>query len=241
MKKRTILLLIITMMLSFSGCGNQEKLTELTDEQRAQIVQFSAHIITEFNRMQPEGYRPLNAEQIDRLKNPKDTSKPAATEESQTQAEADGNGAGATGQENALESTTLTELVGTDGVEASSRGYKVQRDYVQDNVFAMNAADGKVYVVVKIRLTNTTSQKVKVDVLGKNPSISLQINDAEKTTKAMMTLLPNDFRTFQQKLKAGKSVDTVLLFEVDKSEAESIDKISLITKDGSTSKMILIN
>ncbi|SFQ06326.1 hypothetical protein SAMN02910358_00576 [Lachnospiraceae bacterium XBB1006] len=241
MKKQTVLVLIVAMMLSFTGCGKQEKLIELTDEQRAEIVHFSAHIISEFNRGQPEGYRPLNAEQIDRIKNPKKAETSVQPGEQQSQSEAGGDNSSTGGQEKTVESSTLTELVGTNGIEAVSKGYKVQRDYVQDNVFAMNAEEGKVYVVLKIRLTNTTSQKVMVDILGKNPSISLQINDAESTTKAMMTLLPNDFRTFQQKIRGGKSVDTVLIFEVDKSVADSIDKVSLVTKDGATSKMILIN
>ncbi|MBE5901964.1 MAG: DUF4352 domain-containing protein [Lachnospiraceae bacterium] len=241
MKKKAILVLALAMMFSVSGCGKTEKLMTLTDEERAQIVQFSAHIISEFNRSQPEGYRPLSKVQIDAINAEEEKKKNPQKTEEQSSDNPQTSGQSGEAEKPARQEGTLTDLVGVSGIEATCKGYKVQKDYVEENVFAMNASEGNKYVVVKVRLTNTTNAKVNVDILSKNPSVSLQINGEESTSHALLTLLTNDLLTTKKKLDAGESLDTVLLFEVEKSKADSIQNLALIAKDGDTEKIILIN
>lgn len=243
MKKKAILGLILAMMLSMSGCKKTEQLIKLEDDERAQIIQFSAHIISEFNRSQPEGYRALSKTQMDAVDEAdnKTEQKEDSTQEEKQDESGASDGTQTTDNTPAAVKGTINDLVGVSGIEASVTGLKVRKDYVEENVFAMNASEGNKYVVVKIKLTNTTNKKVSVDILDKNPSISLQLNNEEETSKALLTLLTNDFLTTKQKIAAGKSIDTVLLFEVEKSKADSIKTASLITKDGDVEKTILIN
>lgn len=241
MKKKAILVWMLATVFLVGGCGKKEKLMTMTDEERTQIIQFSAHIISEFNRSQPEGYRPLSKVQIDAINAEEEKEKNPQKQEEKPADDSKTGGQGGEAEQPARQEGTLTELVGISGIEATCTGYKVQKDYVEENVFAMNASEGNKYVVVKVRLTNTTDAKVNVDILSKNPSVSLQINGEESTSRALLTLLTNDLLTTKKKLGAGESLDTVLLFEVEKSKADSIQNLALITKDGDTEKIILIN
>ena len=58
-----MLLVTIASVTMLSGCG-PEKLIELNDDERAKIVSYSAHVISEFNKSQTEGYSNLNPEEI---------------------------------------------------------------------------------------------------------------------------------------------------------------------------------
>lgn len=238
MKKKSVAVLVLITSLALTGCGTQ--LTKLTDSERKQIIQYSAHVIGEFNKGQPEGYKAMNKKQLDEIRYPKEE----RVKEPETSTQATGtNGSNESGKQDARESesATLTQVVGTSGIEATYKGYKIQKDYVKDDVFAMNASDGNVYVVVNIELKNTTQSKVKCDILGMNNQIFLDMNNGEDSVKALTTLLPNDFSTFSEKIAGGAKKSTVLIFEVEKAKAESISNVSLRVEQGTSQKIILIN
>ncbi len=239
MKKYFIVVLVLALSLMTTGCGT--KLIKLTDSEREQIVQFSAHIISEFNRSQPEGYRPLNKKQIQAIKEPQ---KEVSVQENTVNTEnTDSSDTSNSNSEKEAQNTisTLTEAIGVTGIEATCKGYTIQKDYVQDDVFAMNAEQGKEYVVVKIELKNTTGLKIRCNILDKKAKFSLQINDGEKTVDALTTLLTNDFSTFDDEIKAGKSKNAVLIFEVEKGQADNSTQLALQYEQGSEKKQILIN
>ena len=224
------LVLVMAMALSCTGCG--EELIPLTDSEREQIVHFSAHIIGEFNKSQTEGYTALNKRQLQAIYSEEET------ESNQDQSiEEDSSETGTVqGQD-----TTSAEALGIDGITAQCTGYKVQKDYVQDDVFAMTATEGKRYVVLTIKLENETSAKRTCDVAGQKKAFSLNINDGSYTAAALITFLPNDFGAFSDEIAGGKTKKTVLLFEVPEDTAKNISGLSLEVDNGTTKQTILIN
>ncbi|MCR4955354.1 MAG: DUF4352 domain-containing protein [Lachnospiraceae bacterium] len=240
MKKITAMMLIVTMLFSLTGCG-AEQMVELTDDERTKIVQFSAHVIGEFNKSQPEGYRPLNKNQIDKLNAPEEETKEEETNTEEAK-ENSSSGTSEAGDTTSTEKTvTLTEALGISGIKATVSGYKVRKDYVKDNVFAMSAAKGNKYIVMNVKIKNTGSSKVKCNILKKNLRLKLDINNGEGNATALTTLLPNDFSTYNGSVKAGKTVKTVLVFEVPEQLTKSISELKLQVVNDEGTQTILIN
>ena len=211
-------------MLASTGCG--EEMIELTEEEKAQIVQFSAHVIGEFNKDQTEGYTPLNKKQLDAIRKGQQEQKPEdPTMVEEDEPEGTGGGTSDNGEKEPTgEISTLTDALGIRGLAAKVTKYKVQKDYVQDDVFAMNAKTGNEFVVLTIELENTTSKKISCDFMKQKPDISLRVND-ESLQAALETLLPNDLLNFSGKIGAGKTKKLVLLFEVSEKVTSNIQEL----------------
>ena len=89
---------------------------------------------------------------------------------------------------------------------------------------------------MKFELKNTTGEDIEIKNALNSPSVKL-ISDVVKT-KSKMTFLSNDFSTYSGVVKAGKSVETILIFEVSESVAEKISNPSLQIKIGNSTKTI---
>lgn len=234
------LVLVMAMVLSCTGCG--EELIPLTDSEREQIVHFSAHIIGEFNKSQTEGYTALNKRQLQAIYSEEETeSNQDQSIEEDSSETGTVQGQDTTSAESPAETVSLTEALGIDGITAQCTGYKVQKDYVQDDVFAMTATEGKRYVVLTIKLENETSAKRTCDVAGQKKAFSLNVNDGSYTAAALITFLPNDFGAFSDEIAGGKTKKTVLLFEVPEDTAKNISGLRLEVDNGTTKQTILIN
>lgn len=234
-KKIALMALVVAMMFGVAGCGDE--LIELTQEEREQIVQFSAHIIGEFNKNQTEGYTALNKKQLDKIKHPEkyENKKPDVSPPEVSDQDTDNQG------DETKEGTViaLSDVVGISGVEVSYQGFDVCKDYMESDVFSMSAKQGNKYVVVSVALKNTRSKDVSVDLLSKNLSLFLNVGD--ERIKASTTLLSNDFTTYEGKVKSGKKIKLVIVFEVSKKVADKLQKIELQVENNNSISTILIN
>lgn len=229
------------MMLNVTGCG--DKMIDLTKEERDQIIQFSAHIIGEFNKNQTEGYIALNKKQLDKIKHPEKyehkTPEPQQPANEPGASASPENGGQSTPQQSQGKTITLSELVNTSGITATYKGYKVCKDYVESTVFSMAANEGNRFVVASIELSNTSGEEVSVDLLSKN--LSLYLNVGDEKIRASTTLLANDFTTFEGKIKKDKKKKTVVIFEVSKKVADSLEKLELQSENDGSMCTIIIN
>lgn len=62
--------------------------------------------------------------------------------------------------------------------------------------------------------------------LSRKVSFRVTLNDSVEAV-AQVTILLNDFGTYQGTIEAGSGTDTVLLFEMPESTPEDLSKISL--------------
>ena len=91
---------------------------------------------------------------------------------------------------------------------------------------------GSQLLVLKVKLTNQSSQDLAIDILAMTPAFSVTVN-GEYTAAAQTTILPNDLSTYQGTLLAGESGETVLLFEIPQ-EVQAVSDLSLkVTMNGS--------
>ena len=89
---------------------------------------------------------------------------------------------------------------------------------------------------MKFQVTNNGQNDVSVDTLNYGPAFTAQIGDS--SVKAELTILTNDFSTYQGTIAAGQTVENVLLFKVPDSITQIPDNVALsVSVSGNTSKV----
>ena len=230
--KRYLYIAVAVMMLFLTGCGTQ--LYELTEEEETLIVHSAAYLLAKHNIQQKDGVNgyplPDSFEE---------ESESESEVESEVETENGGSGSGG-GTENAPTSAnmdTLAELIGhKDSLKITYEGSYVSKSYKEGSAYIVDAEAGKTFYVIKIKLTNITGQDVTVNNAAKSPIVKL-VSD-EVTVKSEVTFLTGDFSTYQGTIGAGKSVETILLFEVSESVADKISAPSLQIAIGKSTKTI---
>lgn len=105
---------------------------------------------------------------------------------------------------------------------------------MEGSAYVVDADAGKTFYVMKFKMTNITNEDVTVDNASKSPIVKL-VSEAV-TVKSEVTFLTGDFSTYQGTIKAGESVETILLFEVSESVAEQIKAPTLQITVGNLTK-----
>lgn len=222
--KRFLYIGVAMMMLFFTGCGTQ--LYEMTPEEEDLIVHSAAYFVAKHNIQQKDG---VNGVPL-----------PESFEEEETESEQETEGDGAGGESEdsskpAENEVTLAELIGhKDTLKVSFEGSYVENSYMEGSAYIVDADAGKTFYVMKFKMTNITNQDVTVDNASKSPIVKL-VSEAV-TVKSEVTFLTSDFSTYQGTIKAGESVETILLFEVSESVAEQIKAPTLQITVGNLTK-----
>jgi len=226
--KRHLCIALAGMMLLLTGCGTQ--LHELTAEEEELIVQSAAYYVAKYNIQQKDG---VNGYPL-----------PDSFEEDESEDESE-----STEQENVGEGTesgqpqlsdqmaSLAELIGHEKtLKITYEGSQVASSYKEGLAYLVEAAPGKTFYVMKFKLTNISSEDVKVDNASKSPIVKLNADGVK--VKSEVTFLTSDFSTYQGTIGAGKSVETILLFEVSESDGAKITAPMLEIAIGNSTKTI---
>lgn len=219
--------------LLLGGCG--EAPYELTDQENAIIVNYAAHIAMKYDLNQKEGLQfvwPEPEEEL--LPEVSDTEEIGAEEDDGTLS---AGGAVDGGTSDSMQ-TGLQELFGTDAVSVAYTGAELMSSYVESSYYAMNADAGKQYLVLTISIANQSDTEVELDNLERMPQFRINLADG-KEIPGELTVLTEDFATYQGKLAAGETVDTVLLFMVPDTVSNPEDFTLSVSLDGNNYQIIL--
>ncbi|MEG1595042.1 MAG: hypothetical protein RR364_01260 [Lachnospiraceae bacterium] len=232
---RTTVLKIGVLLLSMgcvvTGCG--DKLMKLTNEEQTMIADFSAHVVSELNSRQREGYVPISDELLLEIQEKEKTQQETAVKKEKENVSPEESKDQEKGK-NQHPTGTLTEALQLSGLQAKFKGYDIKKDYIKSDVFSMTAPKGKKYLVLNVGLKNITKSKISCDLLSPKPEFVLTLNGTVKAT-ALTTVLLNDLSTYTGKIKAKKTENMVLLFEVAEEETGSIESLSIeVTMNGTT-------
>lgn len=237
MRKSLIALGAVALLLT--GCANE---TELSDSESRRVAQYAADLLLKYDvnyqerlltagevseakeklRLVKEREEAVQA-LLNKEKNPSDNEEnatSAGTEEGkETQGE---NGAVVRKEED------INAVVGIPGLTFKMDGYQVCDEYSdinqesgQASVNVTAKAGGKL-LVLQCVVTNESEQNCECDIFSKNIESSITVNGSAKK-KGMMTLLLNDFGTFQKTLTPGESVTTVMVFELGEADSDIND------------------
>lgn len=206
--------------LMFAGCG--EALYELTPEEQAAVVSYASHVVAKYNSYQKDGEVFVQQEVLDGVEETEegadtqpDTQAPETeTQEPDTQQETKPDAERPQeAQEDASDTVALETALNLGEISAEYTGCSLCTTYEKSDVYAVDAEPGQQLLVLNLSLKNQSDQDIALDILKMAPVISAQLNES-KTVPAQTTILPNDLSTYQGSISAGKSAETVLLFQV---------------------------
>lgn len=234
-KKCRGLLLLLLGSLMLTGCG--EAPYELTEDEQQLIVSYSAHVVSKFNRYQKDGltYVPdvEESETIEETEVLQETEQP----EENTEVTNENIVAGevTTEVEEPAEETTLNSVFVDMGLTFTYQGNEVTASYQEDATYAVNAGTGKKLLVLKVQVENQTEEAITIDNLSAGDVFSAKYEmESGKTynAKSVMTLLLNDFTTYEGTIEPQEVVEMVIVFEIP-AETTEVDAVTLkINRNG---------
>lgn len=234
--KITMIAAVLASGMLLGGCGDAPY--DLTESEENVIVNYSAHVVTKYNTYQKEGLTYVEPESTETV-DADETSEPVAEETAETSANPGADtGSTETGIEMPVTATaTLADLFGVPGVEFTYVGARVDGSYLAGDYYAMYPDTGKVYVILGIDITNTSETPLDIDILSKIPKFTAIVNGTVKSS-AEMTVLNDDFSTFQETMMAGNTRETVLIFQVPDS-VTTVDSLQLYVQLDDNIQIIL--
>lgn len=238
MKRRYLCLLILVFVcaLCFSGCGTQ--LLELTSEERQKIIDYAAHVVSEFNLRQEKGYIALSAETLEALEDKKDDQEAAPDTEDETPNEEQEN---SSDENKEPAGDSFTDALGIDGIHAELLTYEIVSNFSEGDVSNVTAGKGNRLLVVRCKLTNETNEEILCDIYGKDMAFYIDVNNGEKVNISLVTILEKDLTTMSAHLAAGEEREMVILFPISEELEPTIRELKLIVKNASTNYTISMN
>ena len=224
MKKRRIQLITIIFAIIFpmTACGTP--LHALTEEEEKLIVHYAAHVVSKYNITQTDGMngsRPSLEEEEDK--------KPVASEtESQEQSETENTNHT---NDNSSGTISLADAIEAKGFEVKYKGLKTAESYNEDKVYNLTAGEGNKYIIMNFSISNSGDKERTLDTYSKNFGFYASFDGGEAVA-AEQTFLTYSLSTFMGKIKPGKTIDVVLLFQVSAMEADSVKDAKLMIKKG---------
>ncbi|MBR5565754.1 MAG: hypothetical protein IKW08_06280 [Roseburia sp.] len=230
-----VLLLLGSLMLS--GCGMQEAPYDLSEEEQQLIVSYSAHVVSKFNSHQKDGltYVPesdepvLESTEIEVIPE-SETEQEENTEIVNSEAEeANPNTEVETTTEEPAEETTIDSVFADTGLTFTYLGNEVTASYMEDDTYAVNAGLGKSLLVVKLKAENLTEEAITIDNMASGDVYSAKyVMESGKlyNAKSVMTLLINDFTTYEGTIEPQNAVEMVIVFEIP-ADTTVIDEFEL--------------
>ncbi len=248
MKKNRLAAGALALAVSITACGCGDQIYEMTDEEETAIVQYSAHVVSKFNRKQSEGIEnvavlkalmKIREEEAKKRRQQEEEKRQQEEEKPEQKPDASGSrqqGTPSAGQQQKAY-VSLTKALQLDGVSASYRKYELVSAYQASQSYMVRANSGNELLVLHVNLKNSGNKTAECDILSKMPSFRLTMN-GETSVSADTTILLNDLGTYQGKIRAGKTKKAVLIFQVKKGAVKSVDSMELEVTSGGTSALV---
>ncbi|MEG1947119.1 MAG: hypothetical protein RR139_08485 [Lachnospiraceae bacterium] len=233
--KQGIVILLAAMFLT--GCG--QKVTKLTTEEEALLVNYSAGTLAKYNKYQEDGLTTVTFSDEEKKEEAEADMPQEEAPKEPEQIQTDTAQGSADTEQQPQEGVRLTDVFAIPSIEISYVDYALNNNYEQSGYFSMEAPKGKTCMVFHFKLTNTSAQAVSCDILNRKPIFTLKLN-SQSAIKNEVTILPNDLSTFCDTIQPGATVDTVLIYEVSEAEAANIVSVQTnVQLDGTNHEIVL--
>jgi hypothetical protein len=113
--------------------------------------------------------------------------------------------------------------------------YEICDSYPETSTgFSVSATQGGKLLVVHFDLKNEAGSDSQINLMDYNLSATATVNE-ERSSKALITLLPNDMISYYNSMKSAQVDDVVMLFQINDDLADNLEKISLTVSAGGNS------
>lgn len=226
MKKRMqFLAILLASTVVLGGCGTS--LYELTDDEEDLIVSAAAQAVAKHNVFQMEGITDVEPETETQMQ---ENTTEQDTQQVQEETNTNTN-TGGTKTDTQTKEIALSDLLGKN-LKVSYKGYSTASSYQEGDYFSVNATSGKTLIIMNINVKNTGKKNTKIDMLSKDVTFYGCFNGTDRIVEKKI-LSTKNLSTYQGKIKPGKSIKTVLVFEASKKQADEISTQDLqVEMDG---------
>lgn len=241
MKKGFRLLAVLSAtVFMISGCGTS--LYEMTDDEENLVVQYAAYAVGKHNIHQKDGMTNAVAkEQDSQVKEEQSTQKEQDTQSNQNSANQ--GSAGQTGDSTGTDTSnyaqiSLEKALGYDSaLNITYKGYKVQDSYKEGNYFAVNAASGNKLLVMNFTISNPGKKTVKYDTTSLGNSF-YGVFDGKTKIAEKMTFSNKELSSGTNKIKAGKKIKAIMIFELTADQAAAVTTETLLVDIDNTTYQV---
>uniref|UniRef100_UPI003FED9205 DUF5067 domain-containing protein n=1 Tax=Agathobacter sp. TaxID=2021311 RepID=UPI003FED9205 len=226
MKKRMqFLTILLASTVVLGGCGTS--LYELTDDEEDLIVSAAAQAVAKHNIFQSDGITDVEPETEPQMQ---ENTTEQDTQQVQEETNTNTN-TGGTKTDTQTKEIALSDLLGKN-LKVSYKGYSTASSYQEGDYFSVSATSGKMLIIMNINVKNTGKKNIKIDMLSKDVTFYGCFNGTDRIVEKKI-LSTKNLSTYQGKIKPGKSIKTVLVFEVSKKQADEISTQDLqVEMDG---------
>lgn len=231
-KQLNCLMIILIGAISVTGCMGS---VDYTNEQEDVIANYAAEVVLKHDEVYKYNY-------IDSVSNKKPTeSTTFYREEILPQEETTSGDNNGSGQEQEGSSGTISggEISNSSaiaeafelpaGITAQYLDYDITDAYPNDNtdsVFVMKAVGDSKLLVLKFRITNTTSNDIDVNFMANEKMYKGIVNDSKKYN-AQLTLLSDALNTYDGKIPANSSMELVLIYQTQIDAKDDVNSIAV--------------
>lgn len=222
-----------TAIITLTGCGTQ--LYDMTDAEQSLIANYSAYVVAKHNIYQQDGMTNAtedteDTEKVDEVSPDNSHLQDNKTSEAGNDKSSNSQKEPAASQEKKV---SLAEATGYGSLDITYNGATESDVYNEGSYYSMTAGSGNTFAVMKFTLKNPTGEDINVDMFGNARTYKANFPDGKEYT-AEGTFLTYSLNTFQGTVKAGGSVDVVLLFKIPQGTA--CDNITMsVIKDNEKS------
>lgn len=226
MKKKFVLLTLVSVsMLLLSACASTKTLKE---DNNAIIAQYIAGSVLKFDTNYEGGLlyayqRP--AASTDSKDDSTSTSTEPVKEQSTQEPKQEETTAPVSEATPSPDATTeetvtycsLSDVYQKKNLNVTYKSYSTEASYTgnySDAAFSVEPKSGNQLLVLQLSLKNTSSKNMKVHFIRSGISYELKIG--EETYYPILTVVSNDIQYLSNTIKAGKSKQSVLIFEIPK-------------------------
>lgn len=246
-------MIIIASLLVFTGCGNA--IPEMTEEQRAQVVEYSAMLLLKYDKnykstmltdeevaKQQQKLEDTAAMKAEVARQKELAEEMAAQEEAEKEAESSSSSGGSEAEAPAY--TDIDEFLGLSGVDIEYDHFDVCDSYpatAEENSWqgVCYATAGNKLVVFTFNMTNNSGSDMMLDIASIDQHISFKVDGRSKT--ALTTLLTDDFINYRDTIGAGETKQAVVIIEMSGDDAEAISSVTMKLKcNGETANKTLL-
>lgn len=224
MKRIGHVLILLAAVCTLSGCASSG--VELTNEQNDMVAEYIAGALLRYDMRYEEKLLYSTDEEATESEPTQPEASVAPPSSSPAQETSDPQGQTPDSQ---LVSGSLTEVIGTEGVELKYKESAFYDSYPEDSsLVVIEPGLSNKLLVAEFQIANTSSQKQKIDLSSLGIKYLLKIG--EKEYSPLLTALPNDLRYLSTTLAGGKSRNVIVIFKVEK-DTELKNAQLIVTRD----------
>ncbi len=230
MKKKWIFCISLCLFLfAFGGCGAQ--IPDMTDEEREAISEYAANLLLKYDTSRPSRLVEIVEEEVqttpEPTKTPELTQTPAPEETAKPEEIAGPEATEEPQETEAPERYDLVEdtLMLPEGVTLVYSKYEERNSFVDetDGYQTLEAGEGKVLLIIRFALLNSSNTVQDVDMLQDNIVYKVIVDD--EVINGMLTMVGNDLTTYIGNLQPDESKEVIMFAEVEEALMQSCESI----------------